>query len=81
MRPMELEDDHDTVIRGFRRSSIVQPMFRCPRCRCERLARTRTRWFEQWFKALVASRAYRCEACEWRGWLRQAARSVTAAIG
>jgi hypothetical protein len=78
---MELEHDHDTVIRKFRRSTFVEPMQRCPRCRCEKLARTRTRWFEQWIKALVAARAYRCGSCEWRGWMRQEATGARAAAG
>jgi hypothetical protein len=79
MRPMWLEDEHDIVIRRFHRSTIVQPVYRCPRCRCERLARTRTRWFEQWIKPLVAARAYRCESCEWRGWIRQEATDTAGA--
>jgi hypothetical protein len=73
MRPMWLEDEHDIVNRRVHRSTIVQPMYRCPRCRCERLARTRTRWFEQWIKPPLAARAYRCESCEWRGGIRQEA--------
>jgi hypothetical protein len=48
-------------------ASIEQP---CPRCRAHRLHRSRARTLpERVRRNFSARRLFRCDACQWRGWL------------
>lgn len=44
-------------------------MQQCPKCSSDRIHRSRSksRW-ERWRKAVTGKRAFRCNACGWRGW-------------
>lgn len=45
-------------------------MAHCPDCKSKNLrrSRSRNRW-ERWRKAITDKRPYRCQSCQWRGWL------------
>ncbi len=44
-------------------------MQNCPRCRSNRIHRSRTRTFlERLRRQFSTRRLFRCEACGWRGW-------------
>lgn len=44
-------------------------MEHCPKCKSERIhrSRARTKW-EAWRKEVTAKRLFRCHDCGWRGW-------------
>jgi hypothetical protein len=45
----------------------------CPKCRSERIHRSRARnTLEIWRKRFTSTRPFRCHLCGWRGWAPEA---------
>lgn len=53
----------------------------CPKCKKDAAHRSKARWFgERWRKATTARRLYRCDNCNWRGWIHPMSHVGGAAI-